>query len=64
MLTADEIRDLLRRLPDDAALAILAELHQGRVYEADRIALATMGPDRGQEALELVASLVRGAVTA
>lgn len=60
MLTADEIRDLLRRLPDSAALAVLADMEQGRVYEAERVALAAMGEGRGDEAHELIASLARG----
>lgn len=60
MLTADELRDLLRCLPDDVALAVLAELHGGRVYEADRLAATVLPAD---QASELVASMVRGTVT-
>lgn len=59
MLTPDEIRDLLRCLPDTVALGVLGELHQGRVYEAERLAMAVID---GERAHELIASLVRGTV--
>lgn len=63
MLTADEIRDKLRCVDDGAALAVLAALAGGHVYEADRLMVQAMGPLRGDEAHEIIASLVRGTVT-
>lgn len=59
MLTADEIHDKLRGLHPEVALRVLDELHRDRVYEAERVILAHWGPDRHDEAMELVASLVR-----
>lgn len=61
MLTADQIRDMLRCLPDAAAVSILAELSDrgDRVYEATRIAHEHLGAERGDE---LIASMVRGTV--
>jgi hypothetical protein len=66
MLTADQIRDLLRCLPDAQALAILSLMagegsDRSMVYEAERIAAAALGAERGNE---LIASMVKGTVTA
>lgn len=60
LLGADEIRDRLRCLPDAVGLAVLAELYDGRVYEAERLAMVVIDADRAHE---LVASIVRGTVT-
>jgi hypothetical protein len=62
MLTADQIRDLLRCLPDGLAMEILALMRgeDGRdmVYEAERLAMGALGAEGGHE---LIASLARGA---
>jgi hypothetical protein len=60
VLSPDEIRDLLRCLPDTVALGVLGELHHGRVYEAERLAMVSVDADAAHE---LVASIVRGTVT-
>lgn len=59
MLTADEIRDRLRRLSDATALAVLVELQGNRVYEAERLAMGELSADGAHE---LIASIVRGTV--
>lgn len=64
MLTAWEIASKLSGLPGAVAIRVLAELRDSRVYEAERLIIATWGPDRHDEALELVASIVRGTVRA
>lgn len=62
MLTALEIAAKLGGLPGTVGIQVLAELAEDRVYEAERLVLAQYGPARGDEALELIASLVRGTV--
>lgn len=62
MLTADEIHDKLRGLDPLMALRVLDELDRTRVYEAERLVRLAWGEDRHGEALELIASLVKGTV--
>lgn len=62
MLTPDEIHDKLRGLDPLIALRVLDELQRSRVYEAERLIREVWGEARHGEALELVASLVKGTV--
>lgn len=62
MLTPDEIHDKLRGLDPLVALRVLDELQRSRVYEAERLIREAWGEVRHGEALELVASLVKGTV--
>jgi hypothetical protein len=59
MLTAEEIVRKLSGLPGAIGIKVLAELAEERVFEAERLILDTWGPDRADEAMELVASMVR-----
>jgi hypothetical protein len=59
MLSASQIMRALRTLGPDVARRVLAEVRLARVYEAERLVHAQWGPDRADEALELVASIVK-----
>lgn len=63
MMGALEAWRLLRSLPDQKALKVLDLLSRDLVYEAERIVHTMWGPDRADQADELIASLVRARIT-